>query len=90
MIGERIESILGVFGDAVYARCSKGYLYATALSAIPQPDLLPDKEADELEVDRPAQADSCVAAACDADLDSPKRLFSGQSSPSSSRSAGSQ
>ena len=46
MIGERIESILGVFGDAVFARCNKGNLYSTSLAGIPTPALEPEMQGD--------------------------------------------
>jgi hypothetical protein len=47
MIGPQIETVLGVFGDSVFARYSKGNLYAATLSGIPA-TLEPEMEADEL------------------------------------------
>ena len=47
MIGPQIETILGLFGDLIYARDEQQRLWGTSLAAIPQPDLLPEQEADE-------------------------------------------
>jgi hypothetical protein len=48
MTGPQIETVLGFFGDTLFARDEQQRLWGTSLAAIPQPDLLPEQEADEV------------------------------------------